>query len=117
MLPELRARARAAIGEGVMLKIDRGDALFLTTSPICPRGFRQQARGTLYALSPITPYPPETEAIWIALIKQTDRKDSRFPSLIRAARGRMAVCLRTGENDCGLDALEALIRQIEEESV
>ena len=117
MLHELRARASAAIGDGVMLKLDRGEALFLTLSPICPEGFRQETRGALYALSPITPYPPETERIWIALLKQTARRDSRFPSLIRAARSRMAVCLRTGEVDCGLDALEALIRQIEEESV
>lgn len=79
-------------------------------------GFAQEARaGGLYALAPITGYPPETQRVYLALLKQTAHRDSQFPALVRAARGRMAVCLRTHEQDDGLAMLEALIQQIERE--
>ena len=109
-----RDAAQRALGEGAMLKLDRGDALFVTRSGAPVPGFEREARGGgLYALSPITGYPPQTQRIYLALLKQAAHRDSRFPSFVRAARGRMAVCLRTRERADGLAALEELIRQIE----
>ena len=116
MLRKLREEVTSHIGEGTMLKLDRGDALFITVSPVCPPGWRQETRGRLFALSPQTNLPAETERIFFGLLKQTEITDSRFPGLVKAARGRMAVCLRTHEADPGLDTLEKLIQQIEEGS-
>ena len=116
MLRKLREEVSSCIGENTMLKLDRGDALFITISPICPPGWRQEKRGNLFALSPETNFPAETEKIFLGLLKQTEITDSRFPGLIKAARGRMAVCLRTHEADPGLNELEKLIQQIEEGS-
>lgn len=111
-----RDKLRQALGETAMLKLDRKAALFVTRCETPVPGFVQERRSSgLYALSPITGYPPETQRIYLALLKQTAHKDSQFPALVRAARGRMAVCLRTHEHDGGLAVLEALIRQIEEE--
>ena len=97
-----RDQARQALGEEAVLKLDRKDALFVS-------------RCGAPALSPITGYPPETQRVYLALLKQTAHRDSQFPALVRAARGRMAVCLRTHEQDDGLAMLEALIQQIERE--
>ena len=111
-----RDAAQRALGEGAMLKLDRKGALFVTRCSAPVPGFEREARGGgLYALSPITGYPPQTQRIYLALLKQAAHRDSRFPALVRAARGRMAVCLRTRERDDGLAALEELIRQIEGE--
>ncbi len=111
-----RDQARQALGEEAVLKLDRKDALFVTRCGAPVPGFAQEARaGGLYALSPITGYPPETQRVYLALLKQTAHRDSQFPALVRAARGRMAVCLRTHEQDDGLAMLEALIQQIERE--
>lgn len=113
MLCEWRARARAAVGPEALLKLDRGPALFITSSPACPPGFRQQPRGALFALTPETGFPPATEDLWVALLKQTAHPDSRYPTLVKAARQRMALCLRTRETDPGLAALQSLMEDIE----
>lgn len=91
-----RDQARQALGEEAVLKLDRKDALFVTRCGAPVPGFAQEARaGGLYALSPITGYPPETQRVYLALLKQTAHRVASFPRLCapRGAAWRFA-CAR-----------------------